>query len=81
MNHNPDLNDLENWLSFWNERSLRHMERHREHKANQFNKVVDPEQMKTISVEERNKIWDLLSNRNNIILSFPALPVLGAKVI
>lgn len=32
MNHNPDMNDLDNWLAFWVNRSLDHMKRHRSNK-------------------------------------------------
>jgi len=67
MNHNPDLNNVDQWLNFWCQRAINQMKAHMEHRKLQFHKVVDPASKS--SSEEKASIWELLNDKKNIVLS------------
>ena len=79
MNHNPDMNDLSNWLTWWRTRSIEHMKAHRANKHDLFVTAITPmsddlsEEAQENFKKIREQTWERLNDRHHVVLSVPGI--------
>lgn len=73
------MNDLDSWLAWWRERSLGAMKAHRSNRSALFVKIITPVPANLSEEEyeslkgEKEKIWAILNDRHNVVLSAPGV--------